>query len=358
MMNAVGGTSLHYWAQSWRLNPVGLQGRQRDDAALRRVADSEGLDGRGLAVRLRRARAVLRQGRVRDRRVGQGGQRQGHDRSARQHLRGRARARLSDAAAARHRVHRDDGDGRAQARLASVPRPGRDQLAQPTRTARAARITATAARGGCHVNAKGSTAVTTIPKAQATKRLTVVTEAHVTTIEVDADGRASGVNYLKGGDRVLPAGVGRAARELHLRERRACCCCRSRRRFRTGCRTTTARSGGTTSATTRSARVHRAVPAATSNNWYGLPAQGVAVDDWADDNFDHAGSTSSAAAISGSTPTGARSPPPSMTTFGSAPRWGSAWKAFVKQNADRRTRRICRRRRCRTRTTISISIRR
>ena len=36
-------------------------------------------------------------------------------------------------------------------------------------------------RGGCHVSAKGSTAVTTIPKAQRTKRLTVVTEAHVTT---------------------------------------------------------------------------------------------------------------------------------------------------------------------------------
>ena len=25
MMNGVGGTTLHYWAQSWRLNPVGLQ---------------------------------------------------------------------------------------------------------------------------------------------------------------------------------------------------------------------------------------------------------------------------------------------------------------------------------------------
>ena len=25
------------------------------------------------------------------------------------------------------------------------------------------------------------------------------------------------------------------------------------------------------------------------DSWYGLPAQGVAVDNWADDNFDHAG---------------------------------------------------------------------
>ena len=40
-------------------------------------------------------------------------------------------------------------------------------------------------RGGCHVDAKGSTAVTTIPKAQATGRLKVVTRAHVTTIDSD-----------------------------------------------------------------------------------------------------------------------------------------------------------------------------
>src|ERR687897_3037261 len=55
------------------------------------------------------------------------------------------------------------------------------------------------ARGGCHINAKGSTAVTTIPKAERTRRLTVVTEAHVTTIAVDGNGKVSGVNYVKGG---------------------------------------------------------------------------------------------------------------------------------------------------------------
>jgi gluconate 2-dehydrogenase alpha chain len=51
-------------------------------------------------------------------------------------------------------------------------------------------------RGGCHVDAKSSTAVTTIPKAEATGRLTVVTRAHVTTLEVNNQGRVSGVNYL------------------------------------------------------------------------------------------------------------------------------------------------------------------
>src|SRR4029079_5412845 len=54
-------------------------------------------------------------------------------------------------------------------------------------------------RGGCHVDAKNSTAVTTIPKAQATGRLKVVTRAHVTKIEVDGRGRVSGVTYLADG---------------------------------------------------------------------------------------------------------------------------------------------------------------
>jgi len=48
------------------------------------------------------------------------------------------------------------------------------------------------ARGGCHVNAKSSTTVSTIPKAQATGRFKIVTEARVNTIEVDKNGRVTG----------------------------------------------------------------------------------------------------------------------------------------------------------------------
>src|SRR5436189_3035384 len=53
--------------------------------------------------------------------------------------------------------------------------------------------------GGCHVDAKNSTMVTTIPKAQATGRLKVVTRAHVTRLEVDGDGVLTGVNYVTDG---------------------------------------------------------------------------------------------------------------------------------------------------------------
>ena len=61
---------------------------------------------------------------------------------------------------------------------------------------------------GCPHNAKGSTNVTTIPKALATNNLTVVTEARVTRIEVDREGRATGVTYVKGGQEYFqPASV-------------------------------------------------------------------------------------------------------------------------------------------------------
>ncbi|MEX2130335.1 MAG: GMC oxidoreductase, partial [Pseudohongiellaceae bacterium] len=71
------------------------------------------------------------------------------------------------------------------------------------------------------------------------------------------------------------------------------------------------------------------------HNWYGLPAQGVGVDEWADDNFDHG----SMDFIGGANlwvhtdrrPMGAAR----MGTFGMAPNWGSEWKKFIMENADR-----------------------
>ena len=58
------------------------------------------------------------------------------------------------------------------------------------------------------------------------------------------------------------------------------------------------------------------------NAWYGLPAQGVAVDDWADDNFDHAGldfiGGGNLWVISDRRPIGAAG----MNTFGRAPALG------------------------------------
>jgi gluconate 2-dehydrogenase alpha chain len=65
-----------------------------------------------------------------------------------------------------------------------------------------------------------------------------------------------------------------------------------------------------------------------------LPAQGVAVDDFADDNFDHGAldfiGGGNLWVYSDRRPISAAG----MSTYGRAPRWGTAWKAFIKQNAD------------------------
>ena len=70
-------------------------------------------------------------------------------------------------------------------------------------------------------------------------------------------------------------------------------------------------------------------------SWYGLPAQGVAVDNFADDNFDHGGRDfiggGNLWVYSDRRPLVAAN----MNTFGRAPGWGAAWKAFIKENADR-----------------------
>jgi gluconate 2-dehydrogenase alpha chain len=71
------------------------------------------------------------------------------------------------------------------------------------------------------------------------------------------------------------------------------------------------------------------------NLWYGANAQGVVVNDWADDSFDHSG----LGFIGGASltvnhevhPIAAAAGP----TFGRAPQWGSKWKAFMKENAGR-----------------------
>ena len=55
-------------------------------------------------------------------------------------------------------------------------------------------------RGGCHVDAKNSTAVTTIPRAEETGNLDVVTHAHVISVDADREGRVTGVTYVQGGD--------------------------------------------------------------------------------------------------------------------------------------------------------------
>lgn len=189
------------------------------------------------------------------------------------------------------------------------------------------------AAGGCHVSAKNSTAVTTIPEAVKTKNLTIVDLAHVTQIVADANGRVSGVNYLRNGQSffqpakaVLLAGYTyENSRVLLLSKSKA---------YPKGLSNNHGQVGRHYFGHYQSGGVTGLFPFDT-NIWYGLPAQGVAVDDFADDNFDHTG----LGFIGGASLHARTERHPieggGMITFGRAPGWGSAWKKFVHENASR-----------------------
>ena len=188
-------------------------------------------------------------------------------------------------------------------------------------------------RGGCHVAAKNGPHLTTIPKAQETKRLTLVTRAHATKIEVDdKTGRVSGVTYLKDGvEYFQPTDVVMLASYTYENVRLLLMS--KSKAFPNGLANNNGQVGRHYMTHNTSSRVFGLFPK-NINNWYGTQGQGVALDNWADDNFDHGAldfiGGGNLFVYSDRRPIDAAM----MPTFG-RPTWGSAWKAFVKENADR-----------------------
>jgi len=332
MMNAVGGTTLHYWAQSWRLNPWDFKvvsettrryGRSRIPAGSTVEDWPLGLDE--LEPYYDRVEYELGTS-------GKAG-----------NLNGKIDARGNVFEGPRRREYpmpplRGTGFtemmGDAARKLGWHPFPGPAAINSRTYESRAScAYHGYCARGGCHISAKGSTAVTTIPKAQKTGRFDVVTQATTTTIEADANGRVSGVNYVKDGvEYFQPADVVLLATYVYENVR-LLLLSRSKP-YPNGLSNNHRQVGRHYFSHNTGAAVTALFPR-DLNNWYGLPAQGVAVDDWADDNFDHAGldfiGGGNLWVYSDRRPIAAAN----MPTFGKAPEWGAAWKAFVKQNADR-----------------------
>jgi gluconate 2-dehydrogenase alpha chain len=122
MMNAVGGTSLHYWAQSWRLNPWDFKVVSETTRRYGASRLPKGSTVEDWPFGLEELEPYYDKV---EHEVGVSGQAGNIDGVIDP---GAAQARLSDAAAARHRVHRTHGSRRAQARLARLPGPGGDQL--------------------------------------------------------------------------------------------------------------------------------------------------------------------------------------------------------------------------------------
>lgn len=332
MMNAVGGTTLHYWAQSWRLNPWDFKvvsETARRYGASRIPAGSTVEDWPFGLEELERYYDRV------EYEIGVSGQSGNLD--------GTIDERGNIFEGSRQRPYpmpplRSTGFTQmmtdAARQIGWHPFPGPAAVNSVRYQGRAAcGYHGFCNRGGCHLDAKNSTAVSTIPRAQATGNLDVVTEAHVRSINVDRNGRISSVEYLRNGDTyVQPAEVVLLASYTYENVRLLLMSMSDA--FPSGLANnhgqvgrhyfSHAQLGGVTALFSRNL-----------NLWYGLPAQGVAIDDWADDNFDHTEHDfiggGNLWVFSDRRPISAAN----MATFGRSPRWGSAWKSFIKENADR-----------------------
>jgi gluconate 2-dehydrogenase alpha chain len=192
-------------------------------------------------------------------------------------------------------------------------------------------------RGGCHIRAKSSTDVTTIPKAQATGNLSIIDNASVRRILTDNTGKATGVLYVRGGEEFF-----QPARAVLLG-------CYTYENIRLLLLSRSAQHpdglGNNRGQLGRHYFSHWDAQAGVGvsalfpfdlNIWYGAIAQGVMVDDWADDNFDHSGlgfiGGASLHAYTEKHPIGAAG----MGTYGRVERrWGAQWKQFIRTNAGR-----------------------
>ena len=332
MMNGVGGTTLHYWAQSWRLNPWDFKvvsETTRRYGASRIPAGSTVEDWpfgyeelEPFYDRVEHEIGVS----------GQAGNLQGEKNPNGNPFEG-PRQRDYPMPALRWTRFLDRMAESART-LGWQPFPGPAAINSEAYQGRSGCMYhGHCNKGGCHVDAKNSPAVTTIPRAEATGRLKVVTHATVTKIETDAQGKVTGVTYLQDREEFFqPARFVFVAsytyenvRLLLLSKSRA---------FPIGLSNNHAQVGKHYLSHHQGAGVTALFPY-DLHAWYGLPAQGVAVDDFADDNFDHSAldfiGGGNLWVYSDRRPISAAS----MGTFGRAPTWGSAWKAFVRENADR-----------------------
>ena len=332
MMNAVGGTSIHYWAQSWRLNPWDFRvvsETTRRYGASRIPAGSTVEDWPLDYDELEPFYDIV------EREVGVSGQAgnvQGMI-DPRGNLFEGPRSREYPMPPLRWTAFLERM-AEAASSLGWTPFPGPAAITTEPYEGRPGCVYhGHCSKGGCHVDAKSATYVTTIPKALETGNLSVIPRAHVTSVEVDGEGRATGVRYVTGTDEFFqPARVVLLAgytyenvRMLLLSRSKA---------YPEGLSNNHGQVGRHYFSHHQGAGVSALFPFELGA-WYGLPAQGVAVDDFADDNFDH----SEAPFIGGGNlwvysdrrPIGAAS----MSTFGRGPNWGSAWKRFIRENADR-----------------------
>ena len=190
---------------------------------------------------------------------------------------------------------------------------------------------------GCHMEAKNSTAVTTIPVAMKTKNLTIFERAHATRIVSSNDGRVAGVEYLRDGREYFQPAKAVLLATYTYENVRLLLLSKSKA-FPQGLANRRGQVGKHYIAHWNARECVGLFPS-DLNVWYGLNAQAVVVNDWADDNFDHSGlgfvGGASLTVSHEAHPIGSADMPAFGHVASERPSWGSKWKAFVRENAGR-----------------------
>lgn len=184
---------------------------------------------------------------------------------------------------------------------------------------------------GCHVNAKAGSQLNGIPEAEKTGKLKVVTGAWVTRVTVNSEGRATGVSFVKSGREyfqpakvvVLGTYTYENVRLLLMSKSSAYPNGLSNNNGQVGKHHVAHNGGG----------VNGLFPDRKLNRFYGTGSQWIAVDDFEGDVMDtkgefisHSGLYSGGGELK---PLGAaRTTPPTI------PLWGPVWKDWVRKNAN------------------------
>ena len=333
MMNAVGGTSIHYWAQSWRLKAWDFRTRSEVEKRYGASAIPVGSTLEDWPVTYGELEPFYdlvehevgvsgKAGNIQGRMVDGG------------NVYESPRQREYPMPPLRRSGYNDLMDKAARG-LGWKPFPGPAAInSQEYKGRPGCAFHGFCSRGGCHISAKNSTAVTTIPEAVKTGNLTIFDKAQVTRVVAGADGRVTGVSYLRDGKEYFqPAKVVLVgsytyenSRLLLLSQSKA---------YPKGLSNNHGQVGRHYFGHWQGSVI--ALFPQDMNVWYGTPAQATLVDEWSDDNFDHSGlgfiGGCSLSAYTERHPIEAAA----MDTFGRAPAWGSGWKKFVRENAGRWT---------------------
>jgi gluconate 2-dehydrogenase alpha chain len=184
---------------------------------------------------------------------------------------------------------------------------------------------------GCMAEAKGATDVGAIAEAEKTKRLKILTGARVTKIEVDRHGRATGATFVRGGKTYFqPAGV--VILSTYIYENTRLLLLSKSKAFPKGLANNSGQVGKHYISHLYGG-MNGLFPGQQLNRYSGPGAQRTTVDDFNGDNFDHTGLGFIGGAVidcrmENKPISAARTTPPSVPSF------GSAWKDWLHQNAN------------------------